>query len=138
MNAFEIIRKTMKEFSDINDEDVHFYISLAEPMISERKFGKLYPQALAYLAAHRMKMAGLGESIGEGMEGVSAAKMMGIASVSEGNTSVSFFNNQQSGSTTTDDAEYSLTMYGEQFLMIRKKVIVPIVCSGEVSCYARR
>ena len=135
MDAYEIIRRTMKEFSDIKDEDVQFYISLAEPMISERKFGKLYPQALAYLAAHRMKMAGLGEeSIGEG---ISASKMVGIASVSEGDTSVSFFNNQQS-SVTTADAEYSMTMYGQEFLSIRKKVIVPIVCSGEASRYGRR
>lgn len=56
MEAFEIIRAAMTEFAQVEDDRVKDFISLAEPLISKRKFGKLYPQALAYLTAHKMWM----------------------------------------------------------------------------------
>ena len=90
MDAFEIIRKTMEEFADVPDDTVQAFISLAEPLISKKRFRKLYPQALAYLAAHKMKMSGLGKTIGIGTIG----DTIGLSSVSEGETSVSFSNNQ--------------------------------------------
>ena len=51
MEAFEIIRITMTEFADVEDSTVKAFLSLAEPLISRKKYGKLYPQALACLAA---------------------------------------------------------------------------------------
>ena len=69
MDAFEIIKKTMGEFADVPDDTVQTFISLAEPLISKKRFRKLYPQALAYLAAHKMKMSGLGKTIGIGTIG---------------------------------------------------------------------
>ena len=71
MDAFEIIKKTMGEFADVPDDTVQTFISLAEPLISKKRFRKLYPQALAYLAAHKMKMSGLGKTIGIGTVAVS-------------------------------------------------------------------
>ena len=53
MDAFEIIRKTMNEFAEVSDDTIRAFISLAEPLISKKRFRKLYPQALAYLAAHK-------------------------------------------------------------------------------------
>ena len=43
MDAFEIIRKTMGEFADVPDDTVQTFISLAEPLISKKRFRKLYP-----------------------------------------------------------------------------------------------
>ena len=100
MDAFEIIRKTMGEFADVPDDTVQTFISLAEPLISKKRFRKLYPQALAYLAAHKMKMSGLGKTIGIGTIG----DTIGLSSVSEGETSVSFSNNQ-AGNTATDSVD---------------------------------
>lgn len=59
---------------------------LQSHLISKKRFRKLYPQALAYLAAHKMKMSGLGKTIGIGTVG----DTIGLSSVSEGETSVSF------------------------------------------------
>lgn len=132
MEAFEIIRATMQEFSGVPDEQVRIYISLAEPMISERKFGRLYPQALAYLAAHQMKAGGLGQSA---VGGISIGDMSGYSaiSISEGDTSVSFASSQKSGSSTSSSEDYSTTSYGKQFQQLQNRCIVPIVSAG-VSC----
>ena len=93
MDAFEIIKKTMGEFADVPDDTVQTFISLAEPLISKKRFRKLYPQALAYLAAHKMKMSG----------------------------------------NTATDSEFGLTVYGMQYLNLRKRCIVTIVSAG-VDC----
>ena len=98
-------------------------------MVSEKLFGALYEQALAYLVCHKMKIAGkgtdpLGDTIGSiGSIGFS------IGSVSEGGTSVSFGANQSSN--LASDAELTLTAYGLQFLTMRRLMIIPIRCSGE-------
>ena len=129
MEAFEIIRATMQEFSEVPDEQVRIYISLAEPMISERKFGRLYPQALAYLAAHQMKIGGLGQSA---VGGISIGDMSGYSAISilEGDTSVSFASSQKSGSSTSSAEDYSTTAYGKQFQQLQNRCIVPIVSAG--------
>lgn len=129
MEAFDIIRAAMQEFSDIPDEQVRIYISLAEPMISKNKFGKLYPQALAYLSAHQMKVNGLGQST---VGGISIGDMSGYSaiSISEGETSVSFASSQSSGSGSSADSEYSLTAYGRQFQQLQNRCIVPVVSAG--------
>ena len=84
----------------------------------------MYPQALAYLAAHKMKMSGLGKTIGIGTIG----DTIGLSSVSEGETSVSFSNNQAGNMAT--DSEFGLTVYGMQYLNLRKRCIVTIVSAG--------
>ena len=66
MEALDIIRKTMPEFEKVDDDTIKTFISLAEPLISKKRFGKLNEQALAYLSAHKMKLRGLGTSIGIG------------------------------------------------------------------------
>lgn len=82
MEAFEIIRTAMTEFAEVEDNTVKVFISLAEPLISKKRFGKLYQQALAYLSAHKMKMSGLGKSIGAGNGTI--GDTIGLSSVSEG------------------------------------------------------
>ncbi|MEG1716190.1 MAG: DUF4054 domain-containing protein [Lachnospiraceae bacterium] len=124
MEALEIIRKTMKEFSGVPDEDVEAFILLSQPLISQKRFGKLYQQALAYTTAHRMKMDGLGNKIGSGTIG----DTIGISSVSEGETSVSFSNNQTNN--LDSDAEYGLTVYGMRFLQLRRSCIITIASAG--------
>ena len=126
MEAFEIIRTAMTEFAEVEDNTVKVFISLAEPLISKKRFGKLYQQALAYLSAHKMKMSGLGKSIGAG--GGTIGDTIGLSSVSEGETSVSFSNNQ-SGNTDTD-SEFGLTVYGMQYLQLRKRCIITIISTG--------
>lgn len=81
-----------------------------------------------YLVCHKLKMAGYGENpLGDmGAIGIGFA----VGSVSEGGSSISFGANQSSNLAT--DAELGLTAYGVQFLQLRRMVIVPIHCSGEL------
>lgn len=126
MKVLEIIRATMDEFKNVPDEKVEVFISLAEPLVSPKRFGKLYEQAVAYITAHKMKLAGLGNVIGVGTIG----DTFGIASVSEGDTSVSFSTSQQSNMGKAD-GEYALTLYGSMYLTLRSRVSIPIICGGE-------
>ena len=122
----EIFRLIATEFSEVTDETVLEYMDIYKDLISARKFGTLYPKALALLTAHYLKLAGLGiDSLGAG----SIADRIGIGSVSEGETSVSFGTNQATNMGV--DGLYSLTLYGLQYLDLRRLVSIGIVSAGE-------
>lgn len=128
-----IVRIVAPEFKDKTDDDLRIWIELAEPYISESQYGKLYPQALAYLTAHKMSLNAPAETETQGEKiDISVKNTMNVASFSEGSTSISFNNSAVgSGAASGDaDAEYLLTAYGLQFLAIKKRCIVPIMIAG--------
>lgn len=136
MTALEIFRVVAPEFASIPNEDtvdesgntvygVQTYINLWADQISKRRFGTSYEKALAYLTAHKLKMMGFGADEGVG----SIAIGLRVGSVSEGETSVSFGTNQSTNLGV--DAEYALTIYGLEFLTIKRNAIIPIVSAGE-------
>lgn len=127
MTAIEIIRLIGGEFKDIENEVLERWLEVVRPMVSKKQFGKLYEQALAYLVCHKLKMTGLGENPLGDMGGIGAG--FSVSSVSEGGSSISFSTNQSSN--TAADAELGLTVYGTQYLSLRKMVIIPIHCGGE-------
>lgn len=123
MEPLEIFRLVATEFSEISDEEVEKWIELSKPFISKSRFGNTYNHALAYLAAHKLKMAGYGDnSLGK------VDDALRVSSFSEGDASIGFAVSQ--GSSLSVDAEYTLTSYGLQFLSIRRSKIVPIVSSA--------
>lgn len=124
MTALEIVRLIAKEFDEIFDATVESYIELEKPNISKKVFGSSYEKALALLTAHRMKMNGLGTS-----EYGTIANSVHMTSFSEGEASVTFANNQANNSAV--DGEYTLTVYGLQFLTLKRSVVIPIRVGGE-------
>lgn len=126
MEALDIIRLIAPEFGNLSEEDISSWIELVKPQISKNKFGALYNQALAYLACHKMKMAGMGENAAGEMGSI--ANGFSISSISDGGTSISFASAGMNNLTT--DAEYGLTVYGTQYLQLRKQCIVPITIAG--------
>ena len=142
MDVLEIFRMVAEEFSDIPDEDVideetgkvtqrgiKSYIGLYSDQISEKRFGSTYNKALAYLTAHKLKMSGYGRSEAAGVIGDS----LRVSSYSEGETSISFSTNQQTN--LQADAEYALTVYGLEFLTLRRNAVISIISAGEAPCY---
>ena len=127
MTAIEIIRLIGTEFAAVKEENLEQWIEVVRPMVSRKQFGNLYEQGIAYLVCHKLKMAGHGENpLGDiGTIGTGFA----VGSVSEGGSSISFGANQASN--LAADAELGLTVYGVQYLQLRRSVIVPIHCSGE-------
>lgn len=122
--AVKIFRLMATEFADLNAETVESWIELTEPIISRKVFGKLYDQALALLTAHRLKMAGYGDSsygtVGDTLR---------IGSYSEGETSIGFTVNQ--GTNLMVDAELALTPYGLEYLSLRRLVVISVRSAGE-------
>lgn len=130
-----ILKVIAPEYKEMPEEDLRVWVELAEPYISEGVYGKLYYQALAYLAAHKMALnAPVEEREEESSIPLSVKKTMNVASFSEGSTSVSFASPAASasggGSSGSAEAEYRLTAYGLQFLAIQKQCIVPAMISG--------
>lgn len=126
MTVIEMIRLVGKEFAYVTDAELEKWMEIAEPMVSKRKFKKLYNQALAYMICHLMKLNGLGD--GEDAAFGTIADALRVASYSEGSRSISFGGlNLYTG---TSDAALGLTVYGMQFINIRKMVIVPITMAG--------
>ena len=119
-----MFRLLAAEFAAVPDETLVSWLELTAPLVSKKRFGKLYDQALALLTAHRLKMAGYGDStygtVGDTLR---------IGSYSEGETSVSFTVNQ--GTNLLVDAELALTQYGLEFLTLRRLVVIPIRSAGE-------
>lgn len=130
-----ILRTIAPEFKDKTDDDLRVWIELVEPYLSEGKYGKLYPQAIAYLTAHKMSLNAPAQAgSAEEKIDISVKNTMNVASFTEGSTSISFNNSAVSGGTASGsggaDAEYLLTAYGLQFLAIKKRCIVPIMIAG--------
>ena len=136
-DALEIFRLVATEFSDMPDEDeidpetgkivrygVNSFLKLYSDQISEKRFGSSYQKALAYLTAHKLKMNGYGDN-----QNGKISDSLRVGSYSEGETSISYTTNQQTNLQV--DAEYALTVYGLEFLTLRRNAIIPIVSAGE-------
>lgn len=136
MDALEIFRIIAPEFNDIPDEDVKnskgetinygvkTYLDLYKDQISEKRFGSTYQKALAYLTAHKLKMSGYGDQTNGSLQ-----DSLRVGSYSEGETSISYTTNQ--GTNLQVDAEYALTVYGLEFLTLKRNAVIPIINSGE-------
>lgn len=125
----QMVKIVGSEFETIadNDEQIRFWIDFVQPMVSRKQFGDLYYQALVLMLCHKMKMAGLGENTLGDLGKIGNA--FAASSVSDGGSSISFASagvgNLQA------DAEYAMTVYGAQFLQLRRMAIMTIHVSGE-------
>ena len=119
MELLTLLRTIAPEFEELEDTVLQTLLDLTQPLVSKSAFGAAYEQAVAYLAAHRMKMAGLGA---EGAFG-NIADRTGVVSYTEGATSVSFGNNT---GVAGAESSLSLTTYGMEYLRL-KQTIIPIM-----------
>lgn len=129
----KVFRIVAAEFAAVDDETVNTWIDLTAPLVSRKRFGKLYDQALALLTAHRMKMAAVGsdESAGGAFDDIGGAGVaFKIGSYTSGGESVSF-NSAALTSQLSADAEYTQTMYGIQYISLRNRCAISIINAGE-------
>lgn len=90
--ALGILRTIAPEFKAVSDDEAQQFLVLSAPLVSRKKFGELYDQAVALLAAHRMKLAGYGISgrrVAPASSGGATAGFT-LASVGEGSANASF------------------------------------------------
>ena len=119
------------EFDSLTDDDSKFWIDFVKPMVSKKQFKDLYYQAIALLVAHKLKMAGLGENTLGDLGKIGNA--YAASSVSDGGSSISFAS--AGVGNVQADVEYAMTIYGTQFLQLRRLCIIPIHVSGEGNVY---
>ena len=119
------------EFESMSGEDLRFWIDFVSPMVSKKQFGKLYNQAIVLLVCHKLKMSGFGENTLGDLGKIGNA--YAAQSVSDGGSSISF---ASSGVGNLEaDAEYTMTIYGTQYLQLRRMCVIPIHVSGEETLY---
>lgn len=133
MTVVEMVKMISDEFAAMSDEEVEKWVEFCRPMVSRKQFGKLYERALALFVCHKMKMGGLGTNTLGDLGKISNS--FSASSVSDGGSSISFASSGAGNLQT--DAEYAMTVYGLQFLQIRKLAICPIHISGEEDICAR-
>lgn len=122
MPVIEYIKMLSEEFREYPEDKIEQWIIFCQPLVSKKQFGKLYEQALALVVCHKMKMAGLGDnSLGE-LGKIGNAYM--ASSVSDGGSSISYASSGVGN--LQADAEYAMTIYGTQYLQLRRSAIVPI------------
>lgn len=129
----KVFRIVAAEFAEVDDETVNTWLDLTAPLVSRKRFGKLYEQALALLTAHRMKMAAVGsdESAGGAFDDLGGAGVaFKVGSYTSGGESVSF-NSAALTSQLSTDAEYTQTMYGVQYISLRNRCAISIINAGE-------
>lgn len=108
------------EFVTMNDSDVLQVMEIAKLFVSEKKFGKFYPLAVADYTAHLLTLRA--EVVNSG--GMSATLTSGgIVSESEGDLSRSYGVANTGGS---GNDLLNKTVYGKAYLQLLKLVIVPV------------
>lgn len=133
VTTIKAFRLVASEFSSTNDKTVAQWIKLTEPLVSRKRFGKLWEQALALLTAHRMKLAGVGVKPGEDpledIGNIGVGGLMRVGNYSEGETSIGFNTNLTQYADL--NAELALTQYGVQYLSLLRMRIMSITSAGE-------
>ena len=119
------------EFDSMTDDDLKLWIDFVKPMVSKKQFKDLYYQAIVLLVAHKLKMAGLGENTLGDLGKIGNA--YAASSVSDGGSSISFASSGVGN--LQADAEYAMTVYGTQYLQLRRMCVMPIHVSGEENFY---
>lgn len=134
MTTLEAFRVVAPEFAAKTDAQVNAVIEFVSPMVSEARFGKLYPHALAYLAAHWLAWQALiaagNDGSGSGTASTGGALTGGkIVSEKEGDLARSYADtsskNTAGSSSYTDNLER--TAYGLEYKRIARLVITPIL-----------
>lgn len=118
----EEFRLTIPAMADVTDEQLASDFETYRDYVSEKRFGKLFPKALAYFVAH---MRTLNAMIADAASAGDASLTAGtVTHEKEGDLERSY---SAVGASTSDaDAMLKRTLYGQAFLQLRAMVIVPV------------
>ncbi|MCL1999037.1 MAG: DUF4054 domain-containing protein [Turicibacter sp.] len=108
------------------------WIGLTSPLVSQKRFGNLWEQALALMTAHRMTLSGVGlteDGADTDLSIGSPYQTARVSSYSEGRTSISYNDNTDKLADLTSDL--GMTEYGVQYQSLLRLKVIPILSSGE-------
>ena len=123
-----VFRLTIPAMADVTDAELTSDIEIYRDYVSEKRFKKLFPKALAYFIAH---MRTLNDMIANAVAGggVADANVTTGALIreKEGDLERAYADVSSSGSGDTEsEAILKKTVYGQLFLQLRAMVIVPV------------
>lgn len=104
--GLDMLKSVAPELGDEEDERLERFIEMAAQRISAKVFGKVYPQAVAYLAAHMVTLSNRKRDTDVAAAGP-------VTSVSTGGLSMQFDGGGPEGD------ELDSTPYGRQFQQLR-------------------
>jgi hypothetical protein len=103
----ELLKAIAPELEGETDERLDTFLELASQRVGPKAFGKLYAQAVVYLAAHLLTLSNRARDAGVAAAGP-------VTSVGTGGLSLSF-----GAASSMGDESLSSTIYGLEFLEIR-------------------
>jgi hypothetical protein len=122
MTALTTFRRIAREFAAIADGEVEEWLAdAASSMAPPARWGAVYDQAVANLAAHLMTRGGAGQVLTPGDPTVAAAG--GATSITTGRLAVSFGSSGGAGAGRASDGsedDYTTTKYGLRYLALMK------------------
>ena len=123
-----VFRLTIPAMADVTDAELTSDIEIYRDYVSEKRFGKLFPKALAYFIAHMRTLNDMiANAVADG--GVADANVATGALIreKEGDLERAYADTSSSGSGDTEsEALLKKTLYGQMFLQLRAMVIVPV------------
>ena len=123
-----VFRLTVPAMADVTDAELTSDIEIYRDYVSEKRFGKLFPKALAYFIAHMRTLNDMiANAVADG--GVADANVATGALIreKEGDLERAYADPSASGSGDTEsEALLKKTLYGQLFLQLRAMVIVPV------------
>lgn len=112
MAGLDLLKQIAPELEGEDDERLETFVEMASMRISAKVFGKVYPQAVAYLAAHLVTVSNRGRD-----QGVAAAGQ--VQQMRTGGQSISFGSSGAASGGSTGDEALASTPYGQEFLTLR-------------------
>ncbi len=120
-DVLAMVRVIAGELDNVDDKTVLAVIDYAKPFLSEKRFGPMYNNALAYYAAHLLTLRGI-TAAGGAMD---ASLVAGpVTSEKEGDLQRSY---GEASNSKAAASVLSKTIYGRQFLDLASRCIVPVV-----------
>jgi len=125
-------RLVAPKLQTVENKIVLQWIGLTSPLVSQKRFGNLWEQALALMTAHRMTLSGVGlteDGADTDLSIGSPYQTARVSSYSEGRTSISYNDNTDKLADLTSDL--GMTEYGVQYQSLLRLKVIPILSSGE-------
>ncbi len=123
----EVFRLTIPAMADVSDAELASDIEVYGYYVSEKRFGRLFPKALAYFIAHmRTLNTMIASAVDSGSNAGDAVLNAGaLTSEREGDLARGYSaGSGSSGSASDSDDILRKTLYGKLFLQLRDMVIV--------------
>lgn len=120
MLNYELFRKVVApEFATMTDTDLDIFANEAAFELSETRWGQRYPRGLALITAHLIKIS---KKVEADSGGANTGSVNQLKRVKVGDIEREFA--IPNSGTAADNDSYNLTLYGKEFLRLRRQVLM--------------